>query len=94
LLLVSKKATTQLETRDDSDNKDEVACHIRSIIELVPGNVAIFFTSYPMMNNYREVCLTSSKKARKKLCIEPRSADEVPQLLDEFFSLAGKAGQS
>jgi DNA excision repair protein ERCC-2 len=54
--------------------------------------VAIFFTSYPMMNNYRDVCLTSSKKVGKKLCIEPRSADEVPELLEEFFALGHSRG--
>ncbi len=92
LLLVAEKATTQLETRDDSDNREEIAGHIRSVIEGVPGNVAVFFTSYPMMNNYREACLTSARLSGKKLCIEPRSADEVPDLLDEFFRLGGQEG--
>ena len=79
LLLAAKKATTQLEIREDADNREEISGHIRSIIEYVPGNVAVFFTSYPMMNNYRDVCLASSRKVGKKLCIEPRSADEVPE---------------
>jgi DNA excision repair protein ERCC-2 len=81
-----------LEIREDADNRDEISGHIRSIIECVPGNVAIFFTSYPMMNNYREVCLSSRRKAGKKLCVEPRSSDEVPSLLQEFFRLAGRGG--
>jgi DNA excision repair protein ERCC-2 len=92
LLLVAEKATTQLETRDDSDNREEIVGHIRSVIEGVPGNVAVFFTSYPMMNNYREACLTSARLSGKKLCIEPRSADEVPDLLDEFFCLGARGG--
>ncbi|MDD4162843.1 MAG: ATP-dependent DNA helicase [Methanothrix sp.] len=92
LILAAKKATTQLEIREDADNREEISGHIRSIIECVPGNVAIFFTSYPMMNNYREVCLSSCRKAGKKLCIEPRSADEVPSILQEFFRLAGRGG--
>ncbi|MFZ2472390.1 MAG: ATP-dependent DNA helicase [Methanothrix sp.] len=92
LLLAAKKATTQLDIREDADNREEISGHIRSIIECVPGSVAIFFTSYPMMNNYREVCLSSCRKVGKKLCVEPRSSDDVPCLLEEFFSLAGRGG--
>jgi DNA excision repair protein ERCC-2 len=92
LLLAAKRATTQLEIREDADNREEISGHIRSIIEYVPGNVAVFFTSYPMMNNYRDVCLVSSRKVGKKLCVEPRSADEVPQLLEQFFSLGRRGG--
>ena len=92
LLMAAKKATTQLEIREDADNREEISGHIRSIIECVPGSVAIFFTSYPMMNNYREVCLSSCRKAGKKLCIEPRSSEEVPSILQEFFRLAGRGG--
>jgi DNA excision repair protein ERCC-2 len=92
LLLSAEKATTQLESREDADNRKEIAEHIKSIIECVPRNVAVFFTSYPMMNNYREVCLASARKAKKKLFIEPRSADEVPDLLEEFFRLGGRGG--
>jgi len=92
LLLVAEKATTQLEARDDADNREEIAGHISSIIEGVIGNVAIFFTSYPMMNNYRDVCLSSARKVKKKLCIEPRASDEVPDVLDEFFQLGVRGG--
>ena len=92
LLLAAKKATSQLDIREDADNREEISGHIRSIIECVPGNVAIFFTSYPMMSNYRDVCLSSCKKAGKKLCIEPRSSDDVPSILQEFFRLAGRGG--
>jgi len=90
LLLAATKATTQLESREDSDNREEIAGHIRSVIEEVPGNVAVFFTSYPMMNNYRETCRLSARKAGKELFLEPRSADEVAGLLDDFF----RAGES
>ncbi len=92
LLLVAEKATTQLENREDADNRQQITDHIRSIIEEVPGNVAVFFTSYPMMNNYREICQGSARIAGKKLCIEPRSADEVPALLEEFFRLGSRGG--
>lgn len=92
LLIASEKATTQLEAREDADNRREISEHIKSIIECVPGNVAVFFTSYPMMNNYREACLSSARKAGKKLCIEPRSSEEVPELLEEFFRLGSRGG--
>lgn len=93
LLLAAKKATTYLEQREDIDNREEISGHIRSLIECVPGNVAVFFTSYPMMNNYRDLCLASSRRVGKRLCVEPRSAEEVPELLDQFFSL-GARGRS
>lgn len=92
LLLAAERATTQLENREDADNRMEIAEHIKSLIECVPGNVAVFFTSYPMMNNHREICLASARAAKKKLFIEPRSADEVPDLLEEFFRLGGRGG--
>jgi DNA excision repair protein ERCC-2 len=92
LLLASEKATTQLEKREDAKNRREIAEHIESIVECVPGNVAIFFTSYPMMNNYKDVCLASATKVGKKLCIEPRSSDDVPDLLNEFFGLGVRGG--
>lgn len=92
LLLTAEKASSQLEVREDADNREEMIGHIESLIEVVPGNVAVFFTSYPMMNNYREICLASAKRAKKKLCIEPRSSDEVPDLLEEFFRLGKRGG--
>ncbi len=92
LLLASEKATTQLEKREDMENRHEISEHIRSVVECVPGNVAVFFTSYPMMNAYREVCLSSARASGKKLCVEPRSSDEVPDLLDEFFQLGTHGG--
>ena len=92
LLIASKKATTQLEERDDIDNKQEISEHIRSLIECVPGNVAVFFTSYPMMNNYKEVCFASARIASKKLYLEPKNAEDVPWLLQEFINMAGLGG--
>jgi DNA excision repair protein ERCC-2 len=92
LLLAAEKASSQLDVREDADNRREMIGHIESLIECVPGNVAVFFTSYPMMNNYREVCLASARKAKKMLCVEPRSSEEVPDLLEEFFGLGRKGG--
>jgi DNA excision repair protein ERCC-2 len=92
LLIASEKATTELEKREEAENRREMEEHIRSLIELVPGNVAVFFTSYPLMNSYKHLCQVSARRAGKRLCIEPRSAEEVPEVLEEFFSLAGREG--
>jgi DNA excision repair protein ERCC-2 len=92
LLIASERATTQLEAREDADNRREISEHIKSVIECVPGNVAVFFTSYPMMNNYREICILSARQAKKKTFFEPRSSAEVPELLEEFFSLGSGRG--
>ncbi|MGA9097831.1 MAG: ATP-dependent DNA helicase [Methanotrichaceae archaeon] len=92
LLISSEKATTQLEAREDADNKREISEHIQSLIECVPGNVAVFFTSYPMMNNYKSICLQSAKEVGKKLCIEPRGSEGVTELLETFFRLGSVGG--
>ncbi|MCJ7443656.1 MAG: ATP-dependent DNA helicase [Methanotrichaceae archaeon] len=92
LLIAAEKATTQLENRDNFDNRQEISEHVRSLIECVPGNVAVFFTSYPMMNNYRDICSASADNARKKLYLEPKGAGEVPSLLEAFFDLAEEGG--
>lgn len=92
LLIASEKATTQLESREDAENIREISEHIKSLIECVPGNVAVFFTSYPMMNNYREICYSSAKRAGKKLCIEPRGSEGVTELLETFFRLGSRGG--
>ncbi|NYT02865.1 MAG: ATP-dependent DNA helicase [Methanosarcinales archaeon] len=92
LLLVSARATTQLEAREDMDNRQEIADHIEAIIQMVPGNVAVFFTSYSMMNSYRELCKKAARRAGKKLYLEPRSSEEVATVLAEFFRQGGLKG--
>lgn len=92
LLIASNKATTQLGSRDDSDNRQEISGYIKSLIECVPGNVAVFFTSYSLMNSYRELCSSSAEGVGKELFIEPRNSYEVPDLLDEFFAQGTRGG--
>jgi DNA excision repair protein ERCC-2 len=92
LLLAAKNATSQLDKREDMENRREIAGHIEAIIECVSGNVAIFFTSYAMMNQYSSICKKAARHARKKLYLEPRSAEEVPQVLDDFFACGTKKG--
>ncbi|MHC1631326.1 MAG: ATP-dependent DNA helicase [Methanotrichaceae archaeon] len=89
LLMTAEKATTQMEKREDIMNRREIVGHIEPIIECVPGNVAIFFTSYAMMNQYKNVCQKAARRAGKKLFLEPRRAEEVSGILNGFFR-AGK----
>jgi DNA excision repair protein ERCC-2 len=92
LLLASERATTQLENREDAENRREITEHVGSIIESVPGNVAVFFTSYSMMNSYKQACLASAKRAKKRLYLEPRDPEEVPRLLEEFLAQGCRGG--
>jgi len=92
LILAASQATTQLEARDDSSNQKEIAEHIQAIIETVPGNVALFFTSYSMMSSLVPICQKSARRAAKRIFREPRLAEEVPSMLDEFFLQGRKRG--
>ncbi|MBN1323332.1 MAG: ATP-dependent DNA helicase [Methanotrichaceae archaeon] len=85
LLMVAKRATTRLGSREDADNRREITSHIGAVVMGVPGNVALFFTSYAMMNSYREFALAYARKANKRLFSEPRAAEDVPMVLDQFF---------
>lgn len=92
LLMVAKTATTQLEKRDEAQNRREITEHIEAIIEEVPGNVAVFFTSYSMMNQYEKTCKAVARKAGKMLYSEPRNAEDVPAILDDFFKAGKRSG--
>lgn len=85
LLLVAKVATTQLDSREDAVNRREITGHIQAVIKTVPGNVAVFFTSYSMMSHYSESCGQAARQVGKKMFIEPRSSEEVPDVLKQFF---------
>ncbi len=92
LLMVAKTATTQLEKRDEAGNRREITEHIEVIIEEVPGNVAVFFTSYSMMNQYEATCKAAARRAGKMLYAEPRNSEDVPALLDDFFKAGKRRG--
>jgi DNA excision repair protein ERCC-2 len=92
LLMVAKTATTQLEKRDEAGNRKEITEHIEAVIEEVPGNVAVFFTSYSMMSQYEATCKAAARRAGKMLYSEPRSAEDVPAILDDFFKAGKRRG--
>lgn len=92
LLMVAKTATTQLEKRDEAANRREIADHIEAVIEEVAGNVAVFFTSYSMMSQYETTCKAAARKVGKLLYLEPRNAEDVPGILEDFFRAGKKRG--
>ncbi len=92
LLMVAKTATTQLEKRDEAGNRREITEHIEAVIEEVPGNVAVFFTSYSMMSQYEKICKATARRVGKMLYSEPRNAEDVPDILDDFFKAGKRRG--
>jgi len=92
LLMVAKTATTQLEKREEAGNRREITEHVEAIIEEVPGNVAVFFTSYSMMNQYETTCKAAARRVGKMLYSEPRNAEDVPAILDDFFKAGKRRG--
>ncbi len=92
LVLVSKNATTLSSKRTDAHNISEIKGHIRALIEGVDGNVALYFTSYGMLEQYRAFCEQCAQGANKRTFCEGREARRIPRLLREFFASAGEGG--
>ncbi len=85
LVLGAKNATTQSAYRNDAENRREIEFHISALIKGVSGNVAIYFTSYFMMDQYLEYCERMADESGKILYTEPRESKHVPDLLKRFF---------
>ncbi|MCK4458298.1 MAG: ATP-dependent DNA helicase, partial [Methanosarcinales archaeon] len=85
LVLGAKNATTQSAYRNDAENRREIEFHISALIKGVSGNVAIYFTSYFMMDQYLEYCESMADESGKTLYTEPRESKHVPDLLKRFF---------
>ncbi len=85
LVLGAKSATTQSAYRNDAENRREIEFHISALIKGVSGNVAIYFTSYFMMDQYLEYCERMADDSGKILYLEPRESKQVPDLLKRFF---------
>jgi len=92
LVLVSRNATTLSSKRADAHNISEIKGHIRALIEDVDGNVALYFTSYGMLEQYRAFCERCAQGANKRTFCEGREARLIPRLLREFFASAGEGG--
>jgi len=85
LVLGAKNATTQSSYRNDPSNQRELELHISALIEGVLGNVAIYFTSYSMMDQYFDHCRRAAQESGKILYTEPKDARDVPDILKRFF---------
>ncbi|RZN35889.1 MAG: ATP-dependent DNA helicase [Methanosarcinales archaeon] len=85
LVLGAKSATTQAAYRNNAENRREIEFHISALIKGVSGNVAIYFTSYFMMDQYLECCERMTENSGKILYLEPRESKQVPDLLKRFF---------
>jgi len=85
LILGAKDATTQSAHRNDANNRREIELHISALINGVPGNVAVYFTSYSMMAQYLEYCEQTAYESGKKVYLEPKDARDVPDIINEFF---------
>jgi DNA excision repair protein ERCC-2 len=85
LVLGAKDATTRSAYRNDANNRRDIELHISALINGVSGNVAVYFTSYFMMDQYREYCEQTAYESGKKVYIEPKEARDVPYILGEFF---------
>ena len=85
LVLGAKDATTQSSYRNDANNRREIELHISALIKEVSGNVAVYFTSYSMMEQYLDYCEEMSHKSGKKLYTEPKESGEVSDILKKFF---------
>lgn len=92
LVLASKSATTLSSMRNDPHNIAEIEGHIRGLIEGVDGNVALYFTSYGMLEQYRRFCEQCASKSHKRVFIEPKETKAIPRLLSEFFDCASGRG--
>lgn len=85
LVLGAKNATTQSSYRNDAGNRKEIELHISAVIRGVSGNVAVYFTSYSMMEQYVDYCEEMAYESGKKLYIEPKEAELLPEILNDFF---------
>ena len=85
LVLGAKDATSRSASRNDANNRREIELHISALINGVSGNVAVYFTSYFMMDQYLDYCGQTAYDSGKKMYVEPKEAAEVPYILGEFF---------
>jgi DNA excision repair protein ERCC-2 len=91
LLLAAEDITTAYSMRQDRRNTARIADYILSFAT-VPGNCAIYFPSYQILEQYAAFC--AEKIRTKKVFIEPRVAADAGAALSEFLSLPeqNKAG--
>ncbi|HJJ89289.1 MAG TPA: ATP-dependent DNA helicase [Methanocorpusculum sp.] len=87
LILASRDITTAFSCRNNADNVDAIVASILSFAQL-PGNVAIYFPSYQLQNQYVKLC--NGKFLTKQMFVEPRETEEANTALKEFVTLPNR----
>lgn len=91
LVLAASSATTQQSRRQDQDNEMEINRHLEAFITNVAGNVVVYFTSYSLLDRYRDACTSAAGAAGKRIYLEPRESKEVSHVLSQFFQAGLKS---
>ena len=79
--------TTAYSMRRDAQNLARTDDYITTFAAL-PGNLAIYFPSYDLVNIFAERCAPRIKK--KQIYIEPKESATAATMLREFMSLPGE----
>jgi DNA excision repair protein ERCC-2 len=87
LVLVSRDITTAFSQRQNKENMDAIVANILCFAQL-PGNVAIYFPSYQLQNQYARLC--DGKIRTKQTFVEPREIEAASVALEEFVTLPSR----
>lgn len=84
IVLCAEDVTTAYKTRQDKGNSDRIQGYIEAFSSL-PGNLAVYFPSYQILDNYTQRC--KKTLAKRQVFIEPKDAPEAARMLSKFLSL-------
>ena len=87
LVLGAQDVTTAFSMRQNKDNQDRIEEYIVRFASL-PGNLAIYFPSYQMLETFSE--RAKKRLKNRALFIEPKEAQEAGLALRTFLSLPAK----
>jgi len=83
LLLGTSDITTAYSQRQEKENSDRIGQYI-CLFSNIPGNLAIYFPSYQILETYlRQI----ESHIKKELFVEPKDPGEARAMLNRFISL-------
>jgi DNA excision repair protein ERCC-2 len=85
-ILCAEDITTAYSMRRNTQNLARTEDYITTFATL-PGNLAVYFPSYDLLNNFAERC--ANRIRSKRIYIESRNAQESAAMLREFMNLPG-----
>jgi DNA excision repair protein ERCC-2 len=85
-ILCADDITTAYSMRRDRDNLARTEDYIATFAAL-PGNLAIYFPSYDLLNTFAERCAPRIRK--KQIYVEPKDTAAAAVMLREFMALPG-----